>query len=180
MQSVENDIVALNAQLDATNSALSTLFSPQQTNQEKAFENYSKSADKVQEAGNNFLKHTDAMATSGADYFSEWRKQGDSYTNPQIRAISEERRAELSSAFTRIAQASVGLRSSLQTYLVDIKDIRTYLSTDLTPKGVEAMKPTADKAMADGATLKLQIEPVLLAVTEARRQLSPNAAPVTQ
>ena len=177
MQSVENDILQLKTQLNATSLSLDTLFSPQQADVKQAFEVYSKNARQIQDAGDRFLKHTDAMAARGADYFSEWSKQGENYTNPQIHAISEERRVELATAFSRIAQTSFGVRGALQAYLADIKDIHTFLSTDLTSRGLESMKPSADKAIQDGLTLRTSIEPVLTAVADARLQMSPAAAP---
>jgi hypothetical protein len=98
--------------------------------------------------------------------------QGNTYTNPQIQALSEQRRADLSEIFAKIAQAGVGVKGALKAYVSDIEQIRTYLSTDLTPKGIEAITPTVRKAIDDGAYLKDAVKPVLDAIADARAELA--------
>jgi len=63
------------------------------------------------------------MHAQGKEYFEEWRIQGDSYSNPQIQSLSEQRRADLSTAFAGISNASVGIKGALRAYMTDIEEI---------------------------------------------------------
>jgi len=104
--------------------------------------------------------------------FTEWQVQGDTYTNPEIQALSEQRRSDLSAIFTEISDASIGVKGAFKAYMSDITEIRTYLSTDLTPKGIEAITPVTQKAGTDGDNLKQAVTPVLTAIGKAREEFA--------
>ena len=172
MEVVDGDIKAAVAQIDATNISLKNLINPEQLNTNEAFKNYSDNVDKMEKAGERLIKHTDEMSARGQDYFDEWRKQGDTYTNPQIRELSEQRRSDLSRVFRRISESSIGVRGSFITYMSDIKEIKSYLTTDLTNKGIEAITPVSEKAINDGENLKSAVIPVLSALDNARSEMA--------
>jgi hypothetical protein len=54
----------------------------------------------------------------------------------------------------------------------DNSEIRTYLSNDLTPKGIESISAVADKAIHDGENLKGAAQPVLTALDRAKAELA--------
>jgi len=176
MAQVEKDIQAAVIQVDATNKALQELVEPGQSNVNKAFSRYSDQAKKMEKQGKRMLEHSDEMTAKGKDYFEEWRVEGNAYTNPKIQSLSEQRRADLSAIFADISRASVGVKGSFKTYLSDIREINTYLSNDLTPRGVESITPIAEQAISDGIDLKEAIRPVLQAIGTAKAELAPGGA----
>jgi len=117
------------------------------------------------------FEHADKMTAQGKEYFAEWQTEGSAYTNQQIQALSEQRRADLGVVFARISEASVGVKGAIQAYMSDVRDISTFLSNDLTPKGVEAITPIAQRAVRDGDSLKDAINPVLSAIGIASTEL---------
>ena len=176
MRSVEHDIKLAVAQVDVTAASLEELVRPGQSDVKKAFKKYSKDVDKMDDLGKTMFKHADRMSVQGKEYFDEWRTQGNTYKNPEIQALSEQRRADLNVSFARISEASVGVKGAFKLYLSDIKEIQTYLSNDLTPKGVESFTPTAHKAIVDGDKLKDTVQPVLAALQGANAELAPGGA----
>jgi hypothetical protein len=172
MQSVESDIKQVIAQVDVTGASLQELIRPGQPDAKKAFKQYTDNVDKMQGMEKRFFEHSDKMRVQGKEYFEEWRTDGNTYTNPQIQALSEQRRADLSADFVRISEASVGVKGSFNAYMSDLKEIQNYLSNDLTPKGVEAITPIAQQAVMDGTSLQAAIYPVLNAVSNARGELA--------
>jgi len=176
MVQVEKDIQAAMIQVDATNKALKELVEPGQSDVDKAFSKYSDQAEKMEKQGKVMLEHSDEMTAKGKDYFEEWRVEGNAYTNPKIQSLSEQRRSDLNAIFADISSASVGIKGSFKTYLSDIREIQTYLSNDLTPKGVESITPVADQAITDGNDLKEAIAPVLQAIGAAKTELAPGGA----
>jgi hypothetical protein len=171
MEVVENDIRQIVAQVDITGAALDDLVRPGQADVKKAFNQYTSNVSKMEDLEKRFSKHAETMRVQGKEYFEEWRTEGDTYTNPQIQALSEQRRAELSAVFAKISEASVGVRGSLAAYMSDIREIQNYLSNDLTPKGIQAITPTARQAVKDGESLKDAMYPVLFAIGNARDEL---------
>lgn len=176
MQVVQNDYQQALVQIDATNASLDTLLKAEPAGLKSAFAAYSDNAAKMQEKGNILMKHSEKMSAQGRDYFEEWRKEGNTYTNPDIQKLSEERRAHLTEVYDKIAASGAGVKGSLTAYLSDINQISTYLSNDLTPNGVTSITPVAEKTMADGSNLKSAVQPVLSAIEVARGELSQEGA----
>ena len=172
MESVDGEIKDSVAQLDATGAALENLIKPGQSDRKSALATYSDNVVKMDRLGVKLIKHTDEMSARGKDYFDEWKKEGSTYTNPQIREISEKRSAELNTVFRRISESSIGIRGSFGAYMNDIKEIQSYLSNDLTDKGITSITPVAQKAIRDGASLKSAIIPVLSALDSARTEMA--------
>jgi hypothetical protein len=171
MQSVENDIVKMIEQVDATGASLRDLVEPGQSDVKKAFKEYSSNVNKMDGMEKRFLEHSDKMSEQGKEYFQEWKTTETNYNNPRIQVLSEQRRADQSAVFVRIAEASVGVKGAFKSYMSDIREIQLYLSNDLTSKGVEAITPVADKSVLDGNALKDAIRPVLYAIGQARAEL---------
>ncbi len=172
MQVVEQDINKAIIQADATALSLEALVRPGQSDVKKALEKYSDNVAKMETLGKRLIEHADEMSAQGKDYFEEWRKQGNLYTNPQIQALSEQRRADLSAVFVKIPESSIGVKGAFKAYMTDLREIQTYLSNDLTPKGVEAVTPITRKAVKAGNSLKEAANPILSAIGTARAELA--------
>jgi hypothetical protein len=172
MKAVEQDYMNALTQIDVTDSSLQSLIEPGQPDEMKAYHQYSANVHKMRDLGKRLFERAEQMNSQQKNYFAEWRMQGNTYTDPQIQALSEQRRADLSRVFANIAESSVGVKGSLKAYISDNEQIDTYLSTDLTPKGVESITSTAQQAIADGENLKDTVKPVLNSISTAREELA--------
>lgn len=172
MQTVENDIKLIAIQLDATGRSLDNLTMPGQTDVKKAFEVYTANVESISKMQGSFASHADEMQSKGKDYFEEWKKEGNDYKNSEIQQLSEQRRTELSAIYGRIAANSIGVKTAFAAYVSDVKDIQTYLSTDLTPKGIEAIASISEKVVSDGADLRDAIKHVQTAIATAKAEMS--------
>ena len=172
MKDVEQDYIDALAQVDVTDGSLQSLIDPGQPDEKKAFDKYVENVAKMEDLGHRLFHRAERMNAQQKDYFEEWRMQGNTYSDPQIQALSEQRRVDLSQYFVDISQASVGVNGSLKAYMADISQIDTYLSTDLTPKGVGAITPTVQVALSDGTHLRDAVAPVLSAISTARAEMA--------
>jgi len=172
METFDNDIKLVVAQIDATNASLNDLTRSSQSDVKKAFDLYKKQVSKIEDLQKTFAKHSDEMNARGKDYFDEWQKDGDKYKNPAIQQLSEQRQQELADIYGQIARNSLGVKEAFQTYVSDAKQVLNYLSNDLTPKGIEAIAPTSQKVIYDGDNLKYSIKNVQTAVDRARAEMS--------
>jgi len=169
MQAVEADYKQASVQIDATSTSLEDLIKPGQTDMKKAYGAYAGNVEKMEQLGKRLDMHTEQMRSRGQAYFAEWET---SYTSPEIRELSERRRNEMREIYAKIPEASIGVSGALKSYLTDIKDIQTYLSNDLTPQGIETMRPMAQKAVTDGDNLKETIKPVLTAIDRVKTEMT--------
>jgi hypothetical protein len=161
MQKVEGDYLKASAQIDVTRVSLENLIKPVQSDLRKNYDAYAEDVEKMEKLGKQLDSHSEKMRARGNEYFAEWEN---SYTNPEIRELSERRRLEMREIYAKVPEASVGVRGALKSYLTDIKEIQLYLSYDLTPEGIEAIRPTAQKAVLDGDSLKEAVKPILAAI----------------
>ncbi len=172
MQTVSEEISVVAVQLDATGASLNNLTRVGQSDVKSAFDAYSANVVKMDEMEKRFTVHADEMKTRGKEYFAEWKKQGDAYTNPQIHALSEQRRVELGEVYGKIAEESIGVKGVFQTYMSDMKEIQKFLSNDLTLKGVDSILPITVKVLQEGVSLKDALNRVQEAVNVASVEMA--------
>lgn len=171
IQEVDSEIRKMVVQIDATGSSLDTLVMAQKPDLKKSFDSYSDHVVKLEHEGNRTLKRIDEMKANSKEYFAEWEKQGDSFTNPEIRALSEERRTRLATIYAQVPAAGSGIKGAYLAYLTGLKEIQKFLSTDLTPSGVETIDPVAKKTVQDRETLKDSLRPVVTALDAIKAEL---------
>jgi hypothetical protein len=179
MQTVEGDYRQASVQIDATRTSLEDLIKPDQANTKKAYEAYAENAMKMERLGKQLDRHTEKMSARGNEYFAEWES---SYTNPEIRELSERRRIEMREVYAKIPEASIGVKGALKSYLTDIREIKMYLSNDLTPQGIETIRPIARRSAQEGDNLKETVKPVLAAIDRAKTEMAQggmNKGPAT-
>ena len=171
IRDVDTEIRKMMVQIDVTAASLDSLVMPGQSNLKKSFDTYSDNVAKLDSEGKRVLKRTDEMKSNSKEYFGEWEKQGDAFTNAEIRELSTERRNKLAESYARVPAASSGIKGTYNAYLTDLKEIQKFLSTDLTPKGIEAITPVAQKSVQDLDALKASLVPVITALDEIKGEL---------
>lgn len=169
---MDNDIQEASQQLDATGKSLDELMRLGQTDVKQAFESYKDNVGKMETMEKKFAKHAEQMKAQGNNYFEEWKKEGSEYENPQIQQLSDERRVELRKIYDKIAENSIGVDKAFKTYVSDIKEIQTFLSNDLTTKGIAAIGPTSEKVVSDGDSLKYAIQKLQTAIQDVQAEMS--------
>ncbi|MHB8058989.1 MAG: DUF2959 family protein [Desulfuromonadaceae bacterium] len=171
IRDVDSEIRKMMAQIDLTAASLDALVSPGITDLKKPFDNYADNVTKLESEGDRVIKRMDEMKANSKEYFGEWEKQGETFTNPDIRQLSEERRSKLAAIYAQVPEAGVGIKGSYHAYLTDLKEIRRYLSNDLTPKGIEGITPIAHKSVQELDSLKSSFRPVITALDEIQAEL---------
>lgn len=171
IQEVDREIRKMIVQIDVTGASLDSLVVSDKHDLKKSFDKYSDNLVKLDHEGKKTLKRIDEMKERSKEYFSEWEKQGDNFTNPQIRELSEERRSKLANVYAQVPAAGAGIKGAYHAYLTDLKEIQLYLSNDLTPKGIEGIDPVAKKTVQDREDLKASLRPLISALDEIKAEL---------
>jgi hypothetical protein len=171
IREVDSEIRKLIVQIDVTSLSLDALVNAPAADQKKSFNAYSDNVSKLDKEGKREIKRMDEMKAQSKEYFAEWEKQGNAYTNPEIRALSDERRNNLAAVYARVPEAATGVRGAYFDYLKDLKEIQIYLSNDLTPKGIESITTVAIKSAQHKDDLKASLRPVITALDEINAEL---------
>lgn len=171
IQEVDSEIRKMIVQIDVTGASLDSLVVAEKPQLKKSFDKYSDNLAKLDNEGKRTLKRIDEMKSRSKEYFGEWEKQGDNFTNPEIRELSEERRSKLANMYAQVPAAGAGIKGAYHAYLTNLKEIQLYLSNDLTPKGIEAITPVAQKTVQDREVLKESLRPLISALDEIKAEL---------
>jgi len=171
IQEVDNEIRKMNVQIDVTAASLYTLVNTGKPDLKKSFDSYTDNVAKLEKEGNKVIKRLQEMKLRSNEYFGEWEKDGDTFTNPEIRELSEQRRSNLAELYARVPASGAGIKGTYHAYLTDLKEIQKYLSNDLTPKGIEGIAPVANKSVQDLDALKISLKPVITALDEIKVEL---------
>lgn len=168
---VDTEIREFMVQIDVTSASLNSLVTGSTSNPKKHFETYTKDVAKFEKEGNQVTRRLDEMKLNSREYFEEWEKTGDKFTNTEIRELSEERRSKLAGIYDRVPAANAGVKGSYNAALTNLKEIQKYLSNDLTPQGIEGVTPVAQKSLQDLDNLKESLRPVISALDEIKAEL---------
>jgi chromosome segregation ATPase len=144
------------AQIDKVNVSLTNLSSAQAGQDLRPlYKDYSSNVDKLDSIAADVRKQAEDMRAKGQAYFTEWEAEQAKINNEDIKTRSVQRRAEVEQTFSRISDKSQALKNAYQPLMSDLKDIRTALNNDLTPGGVAAIKPIADRVNKEGVAVKV-------------------------
>lgn len=176
LQKAQADMKQAIVQVDATTASLDTLVKQDQVALKKAFDQFSENVNQMENVSNRIDGNVSELRSEGREYFTELQQQEMNYTDSNLRQASSERRAQLDRVYSRVPQTTNQLNQALTAYVADLKQIQTYLSTHLTPAGVEAMRPVAQQAMAKGENVKQLAEPAITATSQALTAMTPGSA----
>jgi hypothetical protein len=171
MQAVDNDIKMIVVQLDAIGSSLDEVTRPGQSEVKKAFDAYSNHVSKIEKMEKDFSKHADRMSANSKTYFDEWDKNNNKYDNPELQRSSDERRAALGRTYNRIDENKQGVKEAFRVYVSDVTEIESYLSNDLTTRGISSIATLSDNTVRNGSRLKIELEKLQSAIEEARAEM---------
>ncbi|MEX0722036.1 MAG: DUF2959 family protein [Balneolaceae bacterium] len=154
MEILYDDIQETISGIDEVESSLRNLKRSGQTDVESAFQEYSDDVSDLEETGNNMLENKSEMEENTQAYFSGWEEEGEEYENQRLQELSRERRSELKETYNQVTIESSGVERELNNFISDAKDLRAYLSNDLTSSGIDAISPLADDLMDNSEDLK--------------------------
>jgi len=148
IQKTADAVGKVDAALDTVVNSLNDLTGNPQPDLRPQFKAYKTSVSDLDSIATKFRNAATAMDGKTDQLMTEWDKQLALINNEDIKARSLERKAEITEQLTQIKESFANAKQSFNPVMSDLKDIVTYLETDLTPGGVAAIKNTAAKAIA--------------------------------
>ena len=139
-----------------------------------AFKKFSETLGDTEKAAARARKSSQTLREKEAEYFAEWQRQAAEITNPQIKAATQARQAEVKRNLESLSQTGRTAGEAYEPFISNMKDIRTYLSNDLTPGGVKRLEPTIEKARRDGAALQKALDDFNQASQRVQATLRPT------
>ena len=113
------------------------------------------------------------MRDAAAAYSENWSNQLAIITSPELRARSTERMNEVTAKLNDMSDSYGDVKNSLRPFTTDLKDIQTYLGTDLTASGLASIKDVVSKTKLDAVPLRDSIKQLQASFSNLSAALSP-------
>ena len=169
-----SDMAAVRAQIDSTLVSLRTLMVAAPNDLRAAYDRFARDVDTIRRETERTQARSTQLQERSAAWLSEWNKSHANIQDPELRRVSEWRRATLTSRF-ETASASIGAaREALLPFVKSLEDIKIAVGTDLTTRGVAAVSGTEVVRNADvnGQTAARAIEKATTDLQELDSALS--------
>ena len=114
-----------------------------------------------------------AMRDAAAAYSQNWSNQLAAISSEELRVRSTERMNEVTTKLKDMNASYLGVKNSLRPFTTDVKDIQTYLGTDLTAGGLATIKDMVSKTKTDAVPLRDSIKQLQASFSELATTLSP-------
>ncbi len=172
-----NDVQATRSAIARTNDALSRI--PGSPNAQDAYATYSAELTTLAALTEKTSLESAAVRNSGKELFAQWDAETQSIKNPDIRAIAETRRAKLQAAYGEMLTPLIEARANFTPLISDFTDLRKALALDLTPAGIDAVKPLITKVNAESVTTIKSLDALAVELDKIAAVLPPpTVAPV--
>jgi hypothetical protein len=166
--------------IDTTMVSLDKIATTAAADPRKAFEEYSKSVDNLESTAERVKKRADDMREQGKAYFDQWEKQLSEVKNPEIQQLARDRREKLRQTFDSIKSVSEPLKTQFGPWMQDLKDLRNYLSNDLTVNGVDAAKSLFSKTHTEGLEVQKSMDALVAELNTVSATITAHKAQGSQ
>ena len=139
----------------------------------KQFDKFNSAVKDLQVAANDLDAKVAVMQAQGQAYLDNWNNQLAAISSEEIRNLSAQRKATVTTNLATAVYSYELTKGALQPFLLDLRDIQTYLNNDLTASGVAAIKATVAKTKADAVPLRDSIKKLRSDFSELGGSLSP-------
>ena len=151
---VTNDLAALrsvaqraDSQIERTVAALKDLVTKPQQDLKPQYDTFSYELAALQRVEESATSQRNATDTEVAAYFDKWDERIKALESEDMRELGTERRAEGMQSFKELQGKIDLLRSAYQPFAKDLRDINSYLASDLTMDGLKGIKPVTSRAI---------------------------------
>ncbi|HXI71785.1 MAG TPA: DUF2959 family protein [Verrucomicrobiae bacterium] len=139
----------------------------------KQYDAFVSAAGKLDKSIENLGAKAQSMRDAAAAYSQNWSNQLAAITSEDLRARSTERMNEVTAKLKDMDASYVGVKNSLRPFTTDLKDIQTYLGTDLTAGGLATIKDMVTKTKTDAVPLRDSIKQLQASFSSLGTAISP-------
>jgi hypothetical protein len=165
------------SQIDGATASLTELVEKPDADLTAQFKKFSAAVSGLESVAKDVAARATRIQQLGAAHFQQWDEQLAKIQNEDIRNDSAARKAAVMKQFNEVKASYDETRAAFNPLLADMRDIRTAISTDLTPAGVEAIRKSMTKVNDQGARLRQSLEELAVKFKDLGKALETPAPP---
>ncbi len=157
IQTAASHIAGLPAAIDTTLASLNALVNQPAADLRPQYKAFVFNLAVVEDAGKEIVDARIELGEKGKAYLADWDAQLAQIKNEDIKARSQNRQNEVAEQLMAIKRSYAETETVYRPFISGLKDVQKYLSVDLTPGGIAAIKGTVTKAVADAVPLNASL-----------------------
>jgi len=158
---LRSELVAGAANVEAALASLNALAAAEPDKLPTAFSAYNRDVADMEFAAEQVARRAAHLRDARQEYRAKWSRDFEMTHNPFIRRDAEQRRAEVGKGVNAVASALQDADAAYGPFLRSLKDIRSFLASDLTPGAVATVKPAVARANAEGQRVRGKVAAVI-------------------
>jgi dGTP triphosphohydrolase len=180
MDKAGSEVEAIVAQTQNTLTSLSNLVYNPAPDLVPQYKEFSSDTKKLASLSKSVDAKAKEMKERANDYFKEWDMGMTNITNPELRATSEKRRAEVSSSFDDVANNLKKSKAAFDPFLADLTDIQQVLNLDLTQGGIKSIQKVAKTGLEHGEELRAALGDAAKSIQNLAAKMSAQGPPAAK
>jgi chromosome segregation ATPase len=173
LQSSADQIAESSTKVNDTLAALNNLTFKSQGDLRDQFDAFSSSIKKLDTTTADLDVKIAEMQNKAQAYIDSWNSHMTNIQSEDLRQRSAQRKDEVDAKLKAVADSYQGVKNSFKPFMTDLKDIQTYLGTDLTAGGLASIKDVVSKTKTDAVPLRDSIKKLQSDCRDLSSALSP-------
>ena len=157
IQAAANLIAALPGQIDTTLTSLQDIVQKPQADLRPQYKQFAANVVDVESSAKDIASARRSMGENQKEFLAKWDEQLAQIKNEDIKARSQTRKDEVNQKLLSVKKSYTVAETDFKPFMSDLRDVQKFLSVDLTPGGVAAIKDTAAKASQHAVPLKASL-----------------------
>lgn len=176
LQVMQNNSAKARAQIDTVLASLDVLMEAPTDRLRETYDRYDKDVRQMNDYADDMRENDADLRENGNTYLTQWQRDASNVSDPELRALSEQRRNEIVRSSQNMRSTVTEAAGGFEAFLRDINDIRKVMGSDLTETGQSDVRRTsvAQNARTEGARVKAMVHRAEQAIEGFRSQITPS------
>jgi len=173
LQNSANAVSETSARVNDVLAALNSLTFKPQGDLRMQFDAFKTAAGKLNLATGKLDSTVLDMRIRAANYFANWTNELATIQSDEIHQRSSARKDEVIGKLSKVDASYQGVKDAFRPFVSDVKDIQTYLGTDLTVGGLDTIKDIVARTKTDAVPLRDAVKKLQSDFSDLSTALSP-------
>jgi hypothetical protein len=173
LQSSADAVAETSAKVNDALAALNNLTFKSEGDLRNQFDAFGSAIGNLDKSNDKLASQVAEMQAKASVYFDSWSNQLSAIQSEELRTRSTARKDEVTAKLADVSASYQGVKNSFKPFVSDLKDIQTYLGTDLTAGGLATVKDIVAKTKVDAVPLRDSIKKLQASFSDLSTALSP-------
>ena len=176
LDAIQKNSARARGEIDAVLASLDTLLNAPADKLRDSYDRYADHVKKMNDYAQAIRENDADLKENGDDYLNQWKKTASGVSDPELRAIAQQRQNEIADKGRGVRADLSAASQSFAAFLRDIGDIRKVIGNDLTPTGQASVRNTAlaQSVQQEGSEVKDALMRAEQSVAGLRAEITPT------